>query len=447
MNTSTPSDVARHAIHLACRRGRLRAWPWPAQLPPPAGCQLERGDPARLDGPASRHAAVRRALAIARMPIRDEVAPPAALPVAIAPPVLDAATALAWQAFRGHGRRGLVTGLDDGGRTRLLLQALAQARRAALVLAPASSGVDGWLAALRPHLGEHVGAAASGNAPAAVTVATYATFAPLAERLGDRFRLVVADGCDRVPWTLLQAVLLACTATQRLGLPGHVGPGQLELGSLLGPLVHFGGGADGGAHHVVYLPLAADERHRYSAAWSQFLCAYDHFMAIAPGAPFRDFVAHARADARSRPGLLAWHRALQELYWTRAKAAAALRLREACRGQRLLFFTGDCASAYALARSGCALAVTAELPAAERRAALSAWANGDVPALCGPRLLEEAHGLPPADVGVIVGSAFGSSQRQARRQRVRAGGQLFEFVAADTVEVGRARRSGDGARG
>ena len=158
---------------------------------------------------------------------------------------------------------------------------------------------------------------------------------------------------------------------------------------------------------------------------------------MAVGGRFGDFVRWARQDEQGRPGLLGWHRALRALRWTRAKAAACAQLLQQHRRQRLLFFTQDRESAYALCRSCHALPITAELPAAARRQALQAWADGEVPALCGPRLLEEAHGLPPADVGVVVGAAFGHGQLEARLRRVRPDGAFYQLVTADTVEVGR----------
>jgi hypothetical protein len=46
-----------------------------------------------------------------------------------------------------------------------------------------------------------------------------------------------------------------------------------------------------------------------------------------------------------------------------------------------------------------------------------------------------------ADVGILVGGGFGEAQRRARGRRVRPGGTVYELLAEDTLEVGRARRS------
>ena len=56
---------------------------------------------------------------------------------------------------------------------------------------------------------------------------------------------------------------------------------------------------------VLHLPLSAEERSDYEAAWSGFLGAYDRFQAMAPGARFSQFVSWAREDPRGRPGLQA----------------------------------------------------------------------------------------------------------------------------------------------
>jgi hypothetical protein len=62
------------------------------------------------------------------------------------------------------------------------------------------------------------------------------------------------------------------------------------------------------------------------------------------------------------------------------------------------------------------------------------------PHLVGPRLLDLGVPEATAAVGIVVGGGFGPHQRLAQQRRVRQGGVVYELVAADTAEVGRARR-------
>lgn len=430
-------------IHLSWRRGVLHGGPWPDGARLPFGCEWSgRGAP-WFEAPASRHAVLRRAAGRLGCLLVDDVPAAAALPLRPAPVPLPASLQLALAAFQGGGRRGLVLGGDDAARTDLAAAAIARCGRATVVLAPTAAGVDGWIAALRQSLGGAVGALTLTRPPPPIAVAAVAPFAAMAERWGNRFRLLIADGCDRVPLGALRHGVSCCTATQRLGFVGTASAARLlELSGLFGPLLHQCV-ADTVTRHVLHLPLGAGERAVYEQHWSRFLAGYDRCAAMTGSLGFAGFVRWARRD--DRPALLAWHGAQRALHWTKAKAAACALLLRRHRGQRLLFFTGDRESAYALCRSCHVLPITSELPAAARRQALAAWAAGEVPALCGPRLCEEAHGLPLADVGVVVGGAFGKGQLQARLLRVRGDGSFYQLLSQDTVEVSRQQRQRDGA--
>jgi superfamily II DNA or RNA helicase len=166
------------------------------------------------------------------------------------------------------------------------------------------------------------------------------------------------------------------------------------------------------------------------------------FVAAQPNGGFGTFVQQARGDPQQRPGLFAWHRALQLASWNRNKADAVAELLARHRNERVLVFTPDRRSTYELARTHLIAPVTAELPRRERQATLAAFAAGRLRTLAGPRLLD--LGVPEgcADVGILVGGGYGRDQHDARCRRVAATGVVFELIALDTVEVGRAHRFG-----
>ncbi len=354
----------------------------------------------------------------------DTVLRPAPTPRSPAPP---AAVDLALHALAAHRGRGLLLGMAPADRSATVRALLAPAAAPAVVLVPTEAGVTGWREALGPP-----------GLGAGVTITTWNAFAEIVHRREEPMAVLVADGCDRVPVTALQACLQPCPAPIRIGFTGERPTWERvqHLGRLLGPTVW----AQATAVHtegVLHLPLTDDEREDYDTAWSTFLGAYDRFQAMAPGARFPQFVRWARQDPAGRPGLLAWHRALRALHCTTGKRTAVRALLERHRGRRILLFTADRDSAYALAQDCLVMPLTGEMARSERLAALQAHARGELPVLVGPRLLEEAHGLPPADLGVVVGRAFGESQHQARRLRVAPQGAFLELVAAETIESAR----------
>jgi superfamily II DNA or RNA helicase len=132
--------------------------------------------------------------------------------------------------------------------------------------------------------------------------------------------------------------------------------------------------------------------------------------------------------------------ALRIASWNEAKVAACAELLARHRGDQVLVFTPDRPSAYRLAREHLIAPITAELPRREREQLLACFRHGTLRCLCGPRLLDLGVPEATAAVGIVVGGGFGPHQRLAQQRRVRDGGIVYELVAAETAEVGRARR-------
>jgi hypothetical protein len=411
------------------RAGELRVIHWPADLRPPFGL-WPCGD-GELRGPARLHAAAVRQLRAAARPFTDRVAPPTAgaLPLAPAPPLPPdlEQVFLAWCA---HGHRGTACGLDDAAR-HALVHAATAARRPALLVVPDTGAADLWLAALR----------ARGLPPLAAAIATVAAAARDIGWLGRRHDLLVVDLPELMPGPRLLAVLDGSAAGARLLLPQDANARDLLAWTgRSGPVLAVVDRGPGPRSVELRVPLPADARAVYDAAWSEFLVVYDRFAVAHPHAGFAAFVALARGDPVARPGLLAWHRALRAAAGNAAKAAIVARLLARHGGELVLVFAPDRASTYAFAREHLIAPVTAEIPRAERRAAVAAFVRGELRALVGPRLLDTGVPERCADVGIAVGGGFGRAQRRARAARIRAGGLFYELCGLDTVEVGRARR-------
>ena len=108
--------------------------------------------------------------------------------------------------------------------------------------------------------------------------------------------------------------------------------------------------------------------------------------------------------------------------------------------ERVLLFTPDRRTAYALAKEHLIAAITSEIPRGEREALLDAFAEGLVRVLAGPRLLDAGIAEQTADVAIFVGGGFGKDQHRARSRRVRLAGIIYCIVSQETLEVGRANR-------
>lgn len=402
--------------------GELHVRGWPATLPPPFGLRTDGGT---LRGPARLRAAVRRGFAQAGLPFHDALAQPP-LPPLPAPPLLRLEASLLAN-WRLGGHQGLTAGLPFDSRVHLAAAAMVERAQRALVVVPDTAAADLWHRALGD-----VGVAAQ---------ATIATAAEAARGVGARHDVLVVDSPELAPWRTLEAAIDGSAACARLGNLGRPDArGLLRWSRGLGPLV---GAVDPtAAPRTVELRVPMPQRiaEAYAGAWHTFLAAFDRFAALQPGVGFGAFVQQARDDPTQRPALLAWHEALHLASWHPHKATLVADLLQRHRGERILVFTPDRASAYELARTHLIAPVTAELPRAERQAVLDGFADGSLRVLAGPRLLD--LGVPEqfADVGILVGGGYGRDQRAARCRRIAERGVVYELVSSDTVEVGRAHR-------
>ena len=406
----------------------VRPWPWP--VPAPFGLQA-RGGPASagtLRGPARLRAAAAQALRTAGVPFCDLLeAPPIDAPRG--PPLARTEASLmhAWQLAAGQG---IVCGVPHGSRVDLACAALARLRQRLLVVAADSGAENLWSRALDQN-GVREFASAT----------TVATAARAMHWLARRHDLLVVDAPELMPTRALDVVLDGSPARWRLGFCGRPhARGLMRWSRCLGPLV---GLVDPSRPpHCVELrvPLPDAEAAAHAVAWHTFLAAFDRYAALQPNAGFGTFVQQARGDAAQRPALSAWHAALRAAAWHAHKAAVVAELLRRHRGERILVFTPDRASAYALSREHLIAPVTAELPRAERQHAVADFVAGTQRVLAGPRLLD--LGVPDgiADVGILVGGGFGSDQRSARCERISPAGLVYELVSLGTVEVGRAQR-------
>lgn len=424
-------DPVDRATVLELRNGALCVRHWPPALRAPFGLAPD-GD--TLVGPGRLRHAVRAALASAAARVDDRIGPGPLEPMDAprAPEPLPAAFA----AFRANEHRGVIVGLREAHRVDVVLAAIRERLVPALVVVRDSAAASSWQRVLRGH----------GVDDRAVRAAAVVTTSSDATRTmhwrARRHDLLVVDRPEQQPAGHVAAILDASPALARLAFVDSPGPDLLRWSAALGTVLAIETTAATPPRIALHLPLATTERAIHDAAWHEFLRGYDAFVALQPNAGFGTFVQRARGDPAWRDSLLAWHRALHAASWNAAKATACATLLARHRGERILVFTPDRHAAYELARSHLIAPVTAELPQRERDATFAAFADGRVLTLAGPRLLDLGVPEGSADVGILVGGGFGSTQHAARCRRIRAGGVVYELVASDTVEVGRAQRFG-----
>jgi len=357
------------------------------------------------------------------------------------------------------GARGVVALPTGSGKTLVALAAIAALGVPALVLVPTRVLLDQWVRALSAAWTGPLGQLGDGeHVVEAITVSTYVSAAAWMPVLGDRFGLVVVDEAHHVGETCPAEVFEMLVARARLGLtatPPDSSSGP-ALARHVGPVVHALGVRDLDAdalapfeHEVIVIELTRDERLRYRDARARFASVYGRFMRALPSASWREFMTKARQTELGRDALAAWRESRAIIAYPAGKRAALRELLTLHASQRTLVFTGDNASAYAIARELLVVPITHEIRRDERARILERFAAGELSVLVSAKVLDEGFDVPEAEIAVVVGGTASSRAHAQRIGRVLRPGpgkraRVYELAVADTTELGYVERRGAG---
>lgn len=410
--------------------------------------------------PAYRYAEVLAALELGRVPCTDAVGScgalpasgtlPGALPATWRPIELRQYQEAASRAWELAGRAGIVVLPTGAGKTRVALANLARLGLRALCLVPTRALLHQWRQEVERFYPGPVGCLGDGERQIeAVTIATFESALRQMPRIGNRFDVLVIDEVHHFGGGVKDEALEMSTAVYRLGLtatPPHeralnrldqlIGPVvcQVAVGELAGKwLSHFD-------LVLLRLTLNAAERSSYERDYGRFLEAHRDFRQLHPGGSWQEFVAAAAATSEGKNALLAWQRARRLLGYTQAKAEAVEKLLARHRQARVLVFTANNETAYAIAKQHLIMPITCEIKRRERSWALDAFRAGELKALVSSRVLNEGIDVPDADVAIIVGGTLGERehvQRVGRLLRPVPGKRaiVYELVTLATAEA------------
>lgn len=366
----------------------------------------------------------------------------------------------AWESAACRGVLALPTG---SGKTRIAIAAIARARARTLVLVPTRVLLDQWETELKAAARSPIGRLGDGvRIVESITVATYeSAFRTMAE-IGNAFDLLVVDETHHFGNGMRDEALEMCIAPMRLGLtatPSNglawervsrlVGPTvyQLAIGDLVGTwlanldMVTLG------------LDLTPAERHDYETWMHDFRSVTGLLReALGSAASWKQMSAAAARSLDGRRALAAFRNAERLLALTAAKRDVVGTLLERHRENRVLVFTADNESAYAIARERLVMPVTCDIGRKERGAALARFKTGEIRALVSSRVLNEGIDVPDADVAILVGAALGEReyvQRVGRLLRPAPGKRalVYELVTLRTLETRRIRKRREGHAG
>ncbi|HEX7477015.1 MAG TPA: DEAD/DEAH box helicase family protein [Polyangiales bacterium] len=403
--------------------------------------------------PGFRYREIVIALRRAGTPYADELVAPGCSPVQWRTPELRPYQHAALVAWDGAARAGLVVLPTGSGKTRVACAAMAACGVPAVCLVPTRALLHQWRTEIERHYAGPVGCLGDGDHRIEhVTVATFEGAYRHMTRLGNRFGLLVVDEVHHFGCGLRDEALELCAAPRRLGLTATAPQGEalrhvidltgpvvceLAIGDLAGEwLAEF-------ESVVLTLRLTSDEQRRYAASVAVFRSAFDSFRAVSRTAQWSDFVAMAARSESGRAALAAFRHSRRLTNYPEAKRLALAELLRRHRTSRVLIFTADNETAYAIARENLVMPVTCDIDRTERDVALAAFRRGELRALVSARVLNEGIDVPDADVGIIVGGVSGEREHVQRVGRLLRPAPdkraiVYELVAAATHEVRKA---------
>lgn len=360
----------------------------------------------------------------------------------------------AWLAAKGRGVVVLPTG---SGKTHVALMAIEGKQRSSLVVAPTLDLVRQWYDTLRTAFACEVGVVGGGeHTVLPLTVTTYDSAYLHMERWGNRFGLVVFDECHHLPGESYALTARLCLSPYRLGLTAtpERADGRDDLyDELIGPIVYQKQINDLSGEYLadytterVIIELTAQEREEYDEARATYL-AFVRSQGINMGSPrgFAEFVMRSARSEVGRRAVAAYRRQRSLALAARGKLDYLEHLLFFHRGDRMIVFTQDNATAYEVSRRFLIPVITHQTKIKERSEILQGFDEGRYGAVATSKVLNEGVDIPSANVAVVLsgsGSVMEHVQRLGRILR-RQGDKraiLYELVSKNTSEASTSER-------
>ncbi|MBF0401292.1 MAG: DEAD/DEAH box helicase family protein [Magnetococcales bacterium] len=440
-------------VRIQFEQGSLRITGSSEQLAPVAGHVKwdDRTDCFRAE--ARRYGPILLTLHRLKIPFQDEARQfqPRAfrLEQTLQPRPHQAEALAAWLAA---GRQGVVVLPTGSGKTLVARLAIARTQRDTLILVPTLDLMQQWHEQLLASFKVPVGLLGGGDSQLeSITVSTYDSAYLRMEQIGNRFGLLICDECHHLPATTTRLAAIMSMAPFRLGLtatPERTDGQEEDLYDLLGPLCYRTEITDLEGEYLapyrlvqVAVVLDPDERIAYDAAYAQYReFARSSGISLSKPNGWSQFVQVCYRSQEGRAAYRAYRMQKRLARASRAKLREVWGLLRRHKGERVLLFTDDNATAYAIGETFFLPVITHHTRVSERKRLLDGFRSGDLPFLVNSHVLNEGVDVPDVAVGIIVsgsGSVRAHVQRLGRILRPGVGKQavLYELVSEGTAEI------------
>lgn len=357
------------------------------------------------------------------------------------------------EAWERAGRRGVIVMPTGSGKTLVGMKAMELVQSSALIVVPTLELLHQWRGKLEESFGVEVGMLGGGRRELkGITVATYDSAYIHAERMGDKFMLLIFDECHHLPAQGYRQIAELMASPYRLGLTATMEREDglhVKLPELVGPKVYEIGASRLAGKYLaefdierIRVSLKPEERVEYERNWKLYT---DYLKGVGltmrSVEDFHRFLRIAAFDKRGREALLAKHRAIRIAMNSEAKLEKLAEILKEYRDEKTIIFTQYNELVYKISKRFLIPFITHETSKEERRDVLEGFREGRYTKIVSSKVLDEGVDVPDASIGIILagtGSRREFVQRLGRLLRPKHGkrAKLIEIVSKETKELG-----------
>ncbi|MFB3766563.1 MAG: DEAD/DEAH box helicase [Methanotrichaceae archaeon] len=363
----------------------------------------------------------------------------------------------ALEAWNANGKCGVVVLPTGSGKTIIGIHAISLLNTPSIIVAPTLDLVAQWRSKLEEEFKVEVGVLGGGEQEIkALTVSTYDSAYIHADKLGNKFGLIIFDEVHHLPAEGYRNIAEMFASPYRMGLTATFEREDglhKELNRLVGGKVFEKKVIDLAGYYLspfslekIVVELTEEEKDEYSKNQKIFL-DYLARSNLAMNSPdgFKRLVMRSGRDPSARRALLARNKARDIAFNSISKIEKLSEILKRHNESRIFIFTEHNKLVHRISKEFLIPSITYKTPDRERGEILDGFRSGLYRAVVTSKVLDEGIDVPDADVGIVLsgtGSERAFIQRLGRILRKKEGKNavLYEIVSAETSEANTARK-------
>ncbi len=348
-------------------------------------------------------------------------------------------------------KRGVLVLPTGSGKTYIAMKAVEVANSPAFIVVPTLDLIDQWKKELKDFFNIDIGEISGREKNIKpITVSTYDSAYNHAEKLGNKFKMIVFDEVHHLPSEGYRHIAEFFASPFRLGLTATYEreDGLHErLPELMGGKVYEIGIDDLAGSHLskysierISVDMKPKEKEKYGECMKKFknYLVSRNIKMTGPD-DFRKVVLRSGNDPEAWKAVRARNKARKIAYNSESKIDEVSNLLDRHKYSRIILFTRYNEVVYKISKKFLIPAITHKTPNKERREILERFKSGIYTAIASSQVLDEGIDVPDADTGIII-SGTGSNREYTQRlgRLLRPSdkeAKLYEIVSSGTSEM------------